>query len=140
MELGCKEWGTNAKNGDPTYRWLAKGVLLADGLCIGHEYVRSVAPFKGNTIVYSTVEEPKIREISLSEGTVSVDFELTMRWLDPNIKTQFDDEDKAAGFVVISEASLDDIWTSARSGPSSIPCPRGGSMRMTSQYGAGARR
>ena len=71
--------------------------MLADGLCIVEEYAREVAPFKGNTYVYSTVADPKIREISLSDGTISVDFQLTMRWLDPNIKTLFDSEDKEAG-------------------------------------------
>ena len=113
--MGCKEWGVKRESGDLTYRWFAKGTLLADGLCIGEEYVRSVAPFKGDTIVYSTIAEPKIREISLSEGTISVDFHLTMRWLDPNIKTHFDLEDKESGFVVLSEASLKkhmDTWSS----------------------------
>ena len=83
---------------------------MADGLCIGQEYARSVAPFKGNTSVYSTVEGPRFRGISISDGTVSVDFKLTMRWLDPDIKTLFDDEDMDAGYVVLSKASLDKIW------------------------------
>ena len=84
---------------------------MADGLCIGQEYERDVVPVKGNTTVYSTLGEPKLREISLSEGTVSVDFQLTMRWFDPNIKSRYDLEAKEAGFVVLSKASLDKIWT-----------------------------
>ena len=83
---------------------------MADGLCIGEKYADSVAPLKGNTSVYSTISEPKIREINLSEGTISVDFQLTMRWLDPNIKFSFDLADKEAGFIVLSKASLGKIW------------------------------
>ena len=91
--------------------WLAEGTLLADGLCIGEKYERDVVPVKGKTTVYSTVAEPKIRDINLSEGTISVDFQLTMRWLDPNIKTRFDTEDEETGFIVLSKASISKIWT-----------------------------
>ena len=109
--MGCKEWGKLFK-GDPLspFGWLAKGTLLADGLCISNEYENSVVPLKGNTTVYSTIGHPKIRDISLSEGTVSVDFQLTMRWLDPNLKKRFDPDDIEAGFIVLSKASLDKIW------------------------------
>ena len=91
--------------------WLAKGTLLADGLCVGEEYSNYVVPLKGDTIVFSTIAEPKIREISLSDGKMSVDFQLTIRWLDPNIKNKFSLQDDKAGFVALSKASLDRIWT-----------------------------
>ena len=87
------------------------GTLLADGLCIGPGYARSVVPLKGNTTVFSTIARPKVRDISLSEGTVSLDFELTMRWRDPNIKSKFARDDIESGFVVLSKASIESIWT-----------------------------
>ena len=107
--MGCKakEWD-NFQN---TYRYVGIGTLLADGLCIGQGYARSVAPLKGNTTVFSTIVRPKLRDISLSEGTVSLDFQLTMRWLDPSIKSKFTLDDKNAGFVVLSKASIENIWT-----------------------------
>ena len=109
--MGCRQWAQVDGDSSYTFGWVAKGTLLADGLCIGQEYARSVAPFKGNTTVYSTVEEPRFRGISISDGTVAVDFKLTMRWVDPDIKTLFDDEDRDAGYIVLSKTSLDKIWT-----------------------------
>ena len=99
------------KYGSETYDWIGEGTLLADGLCIKEDYVRDVVPVKDNTTVYSTITEPKIRGMSLSEGTISVDFTLFLRWLDPNIKTSFNSKDKDAGFVVLSKGSIDKVWS-----------------------------
>ena len=106
--MGCKEWGYVTANN--AWMWLGKGTLLADGLCIGQEYARYVVPLKGNTTVYTNIAEPKIREISLSDGTISIDFQLTMKWLDPKIKTKFDIDDISSGFIALSKASLNKIW------------------------------
>ena len=109
--MGCKEWAKQDHDAHfGGYGWVTAGTLLADGLCIGIDYQRDVVPFKGNTTVYNTIEIPKVREISLSEGTVSVDFQLTMRWLDDNIKTQFASDQNNSGSIVLSRASLDKIW------------------------------
>ena len=84
---------------------------MADGLCIDEGYARYVVPSKGNTTVYSTITDTEVREVSLGEGTISVDFTLTMRWLDANIKTHFNSDDVKAGFVVLSKAAMEKIWT-----------------------------
>ena len=97
-------------NGDYLFEWRGIGTLLADGLCIDNEYTSDVVPSKGNTIVYSTITAPVVTEISLGQGSVSVDFRLTMRWFDPNINTRFNQEDIQAGALVLSKASIERIW------------------------------
>ena len=109
--MGCKEKEWKKIDGMYRYKWVGKGTLLGDGLCIGNDYARYVVPSKGNTIVYSTITGTKVREIDLSKGTVSVDFTLNMRWLDPNIKKQFHEDGTMAGFLVLSKDAIDKIWT-----------------------------
>ena len=103
IEAGCKKKG---RNGD----WIRSGKLLEKGACIDEDYRRYVVPEKGITKVYCTIEDEKVRAVDAKEGTVSIDFTLTMRWLDPNIKTNFTSEDKKNGGVILNKGSIKLIW------------------------------
>ena len=110
IDAGCKqkEWDTSTWTYNK-YHWIGRGKLLEKGACIDADYVSDIVPEKGITKVYSTIEHEMVRDIDGKEGTMSVDFTLTMKWLDPNIKTNFSSEDRKNGRIVISPAAT--IWT-----------------------------
>ena len=114
IEAGCKEWkrhDTGIETHQFKYRWIGSGKSLAKGACINLDYPGNLVPETGITKVYSTIEDKKVRSVDAREGTVSVDFTLTMRWLDPNIKTRFSLEDKENGGIVLSTTAIAEIWT-----------------------------
>ena len=83
--------------------------MLEKGVCIRPGYERHIVPERGITKVYSTIEQQMVRGIDGKKGTMSIDFTLSMKWLDPNIKTHFSAEDRKNGRIVLSPAA--DIWT-----------------------------
>ena len=85
--------------------------MLAKGVCVDNDYRRLFVPEKGITKVFSTIEYQKVRTVNAKEGTISIDFTLTMRWLDPNIKTNFSKQDELNGGIVLSSDAIQLIWT-----------------------------
>ena len=109
---GCsqKEWYYEGQKYQ--YRWISKpnAKLLASGVCIDPDYTKYVAPNNGKTLVYSTIESQMIRSVNAKEGTISIDFIMAIRWLDPNIKTHFSRRDQRDGGIALSEWALEEIW------------------------------
>ena len=109
MQAGCKrkEWyGLATRNNQGkkgVFRWVGNGKLLTKGACIEPGYTQHVVPEKGTTTIYSTIEKEKVRSVSADDATLSVDFTLTMTWLDPNIKVNVSEEDRKTGKIVLSK-------------------------------------
>ena len=112
MEAGCKEKKWNYDKGiADEYQWAAQdgSKLLAKGVCVGKGYRKHFVPERGITKVHCTIEEQKLRAVDAKKKTISIDFTLTMRWLDPHIRTNEDyleNED-----IVLSAKALEMIWT-----------------------------
>ena len=112
LEAGCKrkEW-TRTSEYQYEFQWIASGSLIAKGVCLEPNYRSYFVPEAGNTLVYSTIEEQAVRNVDAKEETVSIDFTLVMRWLDPNINTHFTDDDIAQGGITLDENKASRIWT-----------------------------
>ena len=95
IEAGCKkkQWNENGAYLDDdqnkTFDWVASGKLLEKGACLEDGYRYWVVPQKGVTIVYSTIQKPFLRTIGHREQLVSIDYVLTLTWIDKRIKTNF---------------------------------------------------
>ena len=113
IDAGCKfkQWNDTAGYSFDNFRWVGSGDLLAKGVCVDKDYRKLFVPEKGITKVYSTIEYQKVRRVDAKEGTLSIDFTLVMRWLDPNIKTNFSAEDTTNGGVILSSDAINLIWT-----------------------------
>ena len=108
IEAGCKikEWSSNYE-----YLWRRNGELIAKGACVDWDYRPYFVPEPGITKVYSTIEAQHVRNVDAKEESVSIDFTLVMRWLDPNINTNFTDEERAKGGITLDEKKANMIWT-----------------------------
>ena len=88
MEAGCKEkkWIYDKGGLAYEYQWAAqdRSKLLAKGVCIGKGYQKHFVPERGITKVHCAIEKQELRKVDAKEQTVSIDFTLTMRWLDPH--------------------------------------------------------
>ena len=95
IEAGCKKkkWNENGEhldnNENKTFDWVASGKLLENGACLEDGYRYWVVPQKGVTIAYSTIQKPFLRTIGHREQLVSIDYILTLTWIDKRIKTNF---------------------------------------------------
>ena len=97
IEAGCKKKKWLHEDGQPgRYEWIANGELLEKGVCIDKSYQKYFAPQQGSnkTKVNSTIEYQKVRKVDAKEQTLSIDLLLTLRWLDPNIRSQLRKKDK----------------------------------------------
>ena len=103
-----KEWEMMGRPN--TYRWIANGMLLEKGVCIGKNYHKDFAPEKEATMVHTTIEYQKVRNVDAKKQTLFVDIVMTLRWFDPNIKTKFSPEDKQNGGITLSLRTIDKIW------------------------------
>ena len=93
------------------FTWVADGELLDDGVCIEENYQKYHVPEKGRTKVNCTIEYQKIREVDAKRQTLSIDLLLTLKWLDPNIRTNiFALTQKNEGIGLLPEATKK-IWT-----------------------------
>ena len=117
IDAGCKEkqyanqWNLTTQRYERIFAgWQQSGILLSRGACIPKGYTSLVVPEKGLTKVFSTIENEQVRAVDANEGTVSVDFTLTMRWLDPNIRTNFSIEDVENGGIILDNRYKDLIW------------------------------
>ena len=118
IEAGCKVkmWKKTWNHTEQiipywNYVWVASGNLLAKGACVNYEYRRYLVPEKGITKVYSTIEEQKVRSVDVMKETVSIDYTLTLRWMDPGIKTNLSQTDKQSGGIVFDKDNMGLIWT-----------------------------
>ena len=110
LEAGCKEkdWEYD-KNGEPyEYSWKPSGILLETGVCIENTYRKEFVPRKGVTRVHSTIEYQKVRDVDAKKKTISMDFTLTMRWLDKRIKAHLRNNESG---IVLGPNSVNHIWT-----------------------------
>ena len=112
IEAGCREkiWSSE-KDPDQKFHWSSHGKLLEEGVCIGKDYRKNFVPEKGVTKVYTTIEYQKVRDISAPRQKLLADLSLTMRWLDPNIRTNFSKQDIENGGVILDSESIAMIWT-----------------------------
>ena len=111
LEAGCKEQEWKVVNGIASeYKWVAQNgsKLLAKGVCIERGYQKHFVPEKGITMVHCTIEKQKMRKVDAKEQTVSIDFTLTMRWLDPHIRTNEEYLEKDE--IVLSPTAIELIW------------------------------
>ena len=112
IEAGCREkiWYSE-DDGTQTFYWSSHGKLLEEGVCIGKDYRKYFVPEKGKTKVYTTIEYQKVRDIRSGHHAMSVDLSLTMRWIDPNIRTNLSDKNIEKGEVILSPEAVAMIWT-----------------------------
>ena len=85
--------------------------MLETGVCIGEGYQKYFAPEQEETKVESTIEYQKVRKVDAKEQTLSVDLLLTLRWFDPNIRSQFRRKDKLNGGIALRPEAVKKIWT-----------------------------
>ena len=114
MEAGCKKKKWIHEDGQADrYEWIASGELLEKGVCIDKSYQKYFAPQQGSnrTKVNSTIEYQKVRKVDAKEQTLSIDLLLTLRWLDPNIRSQFRKKDKVNGGIALRPEAVKKIWT-----------------------------
>merc|ERR1712020_361468 len=111
MEAGCKEkeWVMDKYGLAYEYHWKAQGKLLAKGVCIEPDYQKHFVPEEGITKVHSTIDYQKIRAVDAQKQTVSIDFTLTLKWLDPHIRTSKEELDDEG--TDLTMASMEMIWT-----------------------------
>ena len=111
IEAGCKkqEWDDQGRlwdeNKKKNYTWVGKGKLLEKGACLEEDYRSWVVPETGVTKVYTEIENPFIRSVSKEVESISIDYTLTMRWIEKRIKTNFSLKDEAKGkeWFLVSE-------------------------------------
>ena len=113
IEAGCKEklWKLDKGGLASEYQWTAQNgsTLLAKGVCIEDGYQRHFVPEKGITKVHSTIEYQELRKVDAKEQTVSMDFTLTLKWLDPHVRTT--EERLKNEEILLSPTSIEMLWT-----------------------------
>ena len=112
LEAGCKKkkWIYDSKGNAERYEVIASGTLLEERVCIGKNYRNYIAPLGRNTKVHTTIEYQQIRAVDAKEQTVSFDLLLTLRWVDPNIITNFNEHIRNEDGVIIRPVKVDKIW------------------------------
>ena len=93
------------------YQWKAQNgsKLLAKGVCIEKGYQKHFVPEKGVTKVHSTIKRQRLRSVDAKKETISIDFTLTLKWLDPHIRTT--EEELTTDGIVLSPTARKMIWT-----------------------------
>ena len=111
-EAGCKKQIWEGGQGKPLrYKWQASGYILNIGVCILDNYQKFVPPLVGTTKVYNTIETQKVRGINAKKKTLTIDFTLTMRWMDSRIKTNLLKNDQNHGKILLDPEAIKKIWT-----------------------------
>ena len=112
MEAGCKKKQWTYKGRVPiSYRWNATGQLLATGVCIGKDYNQYFPPDDGATKVYSTIIDPEVRHVDAKKKTISLDFTLTMQWLDSGIQTSLANRKNTEAKITLGPNAIEKIWS-----------------------------
>ena len=63
-DAGCKEKQWVQVGSKRKYKWVGKGTLLEEGVCIDRNYRKISVPEKGITKVYTTIEYQKVRDVN----------------------------------------------------------------------------
>ena len=112
MEAGCKKKEWDIKEGVAfRYHWVAAGTMLATGVCIDDDYKQHFPPDVGTTKVYSMINTPQVRQVDAKRMTISMDFTLTMQWLDSRIKTNLDGGKLTGRSLTLGPKAIDKIWS-----------------------------
>ena len=108
LEAGCKEkeWINKER-----YQWVASGVLLEKGACVIKNYRNFISAQEGGTIVNTTIEYERIREVDAKKQVISIDMVLKLRWFDPNIKTKYVEKINGNGSISLRLKKMDNIDT-----------------------------
>ena len=103
LEAGCikKKWIYDKKGNAESYENIASGTLLEKRVCIGKNY---------RNYMHTTIEYQQIRAVDAKEQTVSLDLLLTLRWLDPNIITNFNEDMMEEEGVILRPEKVKEIW------------------------------
>ena len=114
-EAGClkKEW-TQVKTETGSswqYSLVPSGELLEKGICIDENYQKNFAPENEQTKVFCTVEYQKVRKVDAKDQTVSIDLILTLKWYDPNIRTNFESNEMKNKGMALRQEATEKIWT-----------------------------
>ena len=112
MEAGCKkkEWKYK-DNVAVKYHWNYTGQLLATGVCVRDDYQKHFPPEDGTTKVYSTIAKHEVRQVDAKKMTLSLDFILTMQWLDSRIYTNLPNEKSKGGGITLGPTAIEQIWS-----------------------------
>ena len=112
LEAGCKEkkWIYSGGRAE-RYDLIASGHLVERRVCIGKNYWKYFAPQDEDTKVHSTIEYQQIRDVDAKKQTISFDLLLTLRWLDPNIVTNFTEKDIKSDGIILRPEKIDMLWT-----------------------------
>ena len=112
-DAGCtvRSW-KKKPNGHRHYSCEASGNLLEKGACTPYGYRRKDVPEKGHTKVHTTINHQKVRAVDDKDTTVSIDFAMTMRWIDHRISTNFSAAEDLTehGGIGLDISNVDQIW------------------------------
>ena len=110
MEAGCKKEEWEIENETPIrYHWTATGKLLETGVCIKDDYDSNFAP-ENEPTVYITIEYQRVRDVDPKAQTLSIDFTLVMRWIDPRINVRFSPQNRKRGGILIRKKAMEQLW------------------------------
>ena len=105
IEAGCKFWIEDRNKWGPDY-----GKLLQKGACVEGVYDRAIPPGPNRTLILSTIEGQRIRDIDAQKKTLTIDFSLKMRWWDYRIKTNFSTQKEELNEIPIDNRWINEIW------------------------------
>ena len=110
MEAGCKKEEWEYEKGIPIrYHWNSTGTLLETGVCIKNDYNSNFAP-EDEPTVYITIEYQRVRDVDPKAQTLSIDFTLVMRWIDPRINARFSLQNRKRGGILIRKKAMEQLW------------------------------
>jgi hypothetical protein len=85
--------------------------LLEDGVCMAKGYIRNKVPDKGKTQIKVSFLRQEVRSLHDKDRSISIDFEIAFRWIDPRIKSNFSTQDMENGGVGLDLKSVFfEIW------------------------------
>ena len=83
---------------------------LESGVCTVNDYKPHVLPSR-NLTIFVSMNKQNVHSVNDKSNTLSVDAELILYWIDSGIKTTFDKDANALGFISLSPKAIDKIWT-----------------------------
>ena len=109
---GCKKkkWLYDDKGNVESFEYVANGQLVQEGACIVGSYRKYIAPNQGQTKVHTIIEYQTVRNVDAKDQTLSFDLMLTLKWLDPGIRTRFSEEDNRNTGIILTPEKTVKIW------------------------------
>ena len=112
LDAGCRKKVFEMQDGHHSgYHWNSTGDLLATGVCIMDDYKKHFPPEDGFTKVYSTIYSVDVRDVNAKRKTISIDFTLTMQWLDSRIKTDGAYIQNKGGEITLDPTAIEKMWS-----------------------------